>query len=112
MYTDVNMQLLTIQETASLLRVSPITVRRYISDGRLDAVRAGKGVRVKQESVERFVQPVEPKNEQPQTMVPQGRPLTFDDPLWGLVGSATDAEPTDSSKKYEYLAEGWSPKQV
>lgn len=33
------------------------------------------------------------------------RALTEDDPLWALVGSATDAEPSDASKKHEYLGE-------
>ena len=33
------------------------------------------------------------------------RRLTEDDPLWALVGSATDAKPSDASKKHEYLAE-------
>src|SRR5690242_16911405 len=105
MYTDVTMELLTVQETAHLLKVTPITVRRFIAAGRLAAVKAGKGVRVNKESVEQFISPVEPKQEQPASAQPKGRPLTFDDPLWELVGSATDAEPTDASKKYEYLAE-------
>jgi hypothetical protein len=40
-----------------------------------------------------------------------GRPMTFDDPLFQLIGSVTDAPPTDSSKKYEYLADAIAPKQ-
>ncbi len=36
--------------------------------------------------------------------------MTFDDPLFELIGSATDAAPTDSSKKYEYLAEAFANK--
>ncbi len=39
----------------------------------------------------------------------EDQPLTRDDPLWELVGSATDAPPTDASKKYEYLAEAYTP---
>ena len=35
--------------------------------------------------------------------------LTRDDPLWQLVGSATDASPTDAAKKHEYLAEAYTP---
>ncbi len=35
--------------------------------------------------------------------------LTRDDPLWRLVGSATDASPTDASKKHKYLAEAYTP---
>ena len=34
--------------------------------------------------------------------------LTRDDPLWELVGSATDAPPTDAAKKHEYLAEAYT----
>ncbi len=36
------------------------------------------------------------------------RRLTRDDPLWELVGSATDAPPTDAAKKHEYLAEAYT----
>ena len=46
------MELLTVQETAQMLRVAPITIRRYIADGRLPAVKVGKGVRVRRESID------------------------------------------------------------
>ncbi len=36
--------------------------------------------------------------------------MTFDDPLFKLIGSAMDAPPTDSSKKLEYLADALAPK--
>ncbi len=97
------MELLTVHEAAKLLKLNPITVRRFIAQGRLPAVRAGKGVRVSKEAVDQFITPVEPK---PTKGVLSGQPLTREDALWKLVGSATWAEPTDSSKKYEYLAEG------
>jgi excisionase family DNA binding protein len=106
------MELLTIRETARILRVSTVTVRRFIADGRLPAVRVGKGVRVDQQALEQFAQPVAPKepngNSGPRRH--QGRPMTADDPLSQLVGSVTDAPPTDSSKKYEYLADAIAPK--
>jgi hypothetical protein len=35
----------------------------------------------------------------------KGKLLTFADPLWKLVGKATEAKFTDSAKKHEYLAE-------
>ena len=41
----------------------------------------------------------------------RGRPLSRADALWQLVGSAQEAPPTDASKKYEYLAEAYSPQQ-
>jgi excisionase family DNA binding protein len=54
------MDLLTIPETARLLRVTPITVRRYIAAGRLPAVRVGKGIRVRREAVDDLITPVVP----------------------------------------------------
>jgi excisionase family DNA binding protein len=52
------MELLTVQETARLLRVSPITIRRYIASGRLPAERVGRGIRVRRTAIEGFVSPV------------------------------------------------------
>jgi len=103
------MELLTVHEAAQTLRVSLITVRRYIASGKLRAVRAGKGVRVHRESLEQFITPVEPREGEPGPVLPRGKALSSGDPLWELVGSATDAEPTDASKKYEYLAEALAP---
>lgn len=97
------MELLTIQETAVLLRVNPITVRRYIADGRLAAVRIGRGVRVRREALDGLAKPEEPENPGAGSQRGNGKPLTFDDPLWQLVGSATDAAPSDASRKYAYL---------
>jgi len=59
MYSSIlpDMELLTVNETAKLLRVSPITVRRRIADGQLEAVRVGKGIRVRREAVDEFLRP-------------------------------------------------------
>jgi len=53
------MELLTVAETAKLLRVSLITVRRRIAEGQLRAVRVGKGIRVPMEALKEFLAPVE-----------------------------------------------------
>ena len=45
------MELLTVDETARLLKVAPVTVRRYIAEGRLPAVRVGRAVRVRRDAV-------------------------------------------------------------
>ncbi|MSQ27465.1 MAG: hypothetical protein EXR51_04940 [Dehalococcoidia bacterium] len=47
------------------------------------------------------VEPAEP----PSRKHVKGGVITKDDALWQLVGSANDAEPTDASQKYEYLAQ-------
>lgn len=90
------MELLTVRETAELLRVTPLTVRRYIQDGRLPAVKVGKGVRVRKEAVDQFVKPVAPKPGQPSPSLSRGKPFTMDDPLW-VVGIADRPEDLESA---------------
>jgi excisionase family DNA binding protein len=46
------MELLTVNEVATMLRVSPLTVRRHIASGRLRALRVGRRIRVPRECVE------------------------------------------------------------
>ena len=53
-------QLLTIEETAKILKVHKATLRRWDKEGRLKAVRIGsrRGIgdrRYKQEDIERFI---------------------------------------------------------
>jgi excisionase family DNA binding protein len=45
------LELLTVGEVAARLRVSPVTVRRLIKSGTLEAVRIGRLVRVAPEAV-------------------------------------------------------------
>jgi excisionase family DNA binding protein len=97
------MDLLTVQETAAMLRVSTVTVRRYIASGRLAAIRVGRGVRIEREAVEHFVTPVDLRDTPSEL---DGRPFTFDDPLWEIVGTVDDDGPTDFSINADkYLAD-------
>ena len=50
------MALLTMQEVANRLKVSVWTVRRYIRDGKLKAIKLNRGLRVREEDLERFLQ--------------------------------------------------------
>jgi hypothetical protein len=67
---------------------------------------------VRNESVDQFAQPAEVPPSERGARGHRGRPLTFEDPLWELVGSATEADPTDASKKYQYLGEALTPSTV
>lgn len=49
---DAGARYLTPAETADLLRVSLRTVRRMLAEGRLDAVRIGRLVRIRRSSVD------------------------------------------------------------
>ncbi len=121
------MQLFTFQETAAMLKVSPMTIRRYFASGKLAAVRVGRRVRIRQEVIEQFLEPVEPETIKAETETPRNgifedadgrtflmdngrrvevRPLTFDDPLWGIVGIIDGDGPTDASVNHDkYLAD-------
>jgi excisionase family DNA binding protein len=103
-----DMELLTVQETAELLKVAPVTVRRYIASAQLAAVRVGRGMRVPKGEVEDFAKPPESGRQQgnrPNRRRPPGV-LTWEDPLWNIVGIASGDGPTDvSSNKHKYLAD-------
>lgn len=47
--------LVSVREVADQLGVHPETVRRLIHDGRLDAVRVGRVLRVHRDAVDRFL---------------------------------------------------------
>jgi excisionase family DNA binding protein len=114
------MDLLTVRETADLLRVSPVTVRRYIASGALPARRVGRSVRVEQDEAERFARPIAnghgvngaESSENGVSSAGRKRPrkprhLTYDDPIWSLAGIfGVHGGPTDVARsKYKYLAE-------
>jgi excisionase family DNA binding protein len=105
------MEFFTIRETAQLLKVSPITIRRYIDAGRLQAVRVGRSVRVRREAIEAFLTPVGPNRARSTVRRPVGRPLTPDDSLWNIVGiadSGPDGPHDVASNKHKYLADAYA----
>lgn len=100
------MDLLTVQESARILKVNPITVRRHIAAGRLAAVRVGARVRVPREALEHFLAPVEPREATNREGAPTDGVFTKDDPLWDIVGAGHSTGPNDVSEhKQRYLAE-------
>lgn len=91
------MELLTVQETTAILKLSEGTVRRHIAAGRLPALRVGRLIRIRREAVERFLEPVSPE---------LWKPITADDPLWNIVGIINDDGPTDVSENiHRYVAD-------
>src|SRR5215217_6481370 len=88
------MELPTVNETAAMLKVSPLTVRRHIAAGRLSAVRVGRAVRILRNALEQLITPM-PKadSEEDETTIPLRRPITADDALWNIVGIIDDDGP-------------------
>ena len=46
--------LLNVNQVAFILKVHPLTVRKYIKDGKLKAIRAGGNIRIKESSLLEF----------------------------------------------------------
>jgi excisionase family DNA binding protein len=46
--------LLNVTQTAYILKVHPLTVRRYIREGRLKAIKAGGNIRIKESDLAEF----------------------------------------------------------
>jgi excisionase family DNA binding protein len=49
-------RLLTVGEVAAMMRVSTMTVYRLIKSGELGAIRIGRGYRIPQRDVERYLE--------------------------------------------------------
>ena len=86
------MTLFTISEAAQQLRLHPITIRRYIREGKLAALQVGGRIRITEETLAKFSHSHNPL---PHKKPPLGsksihhRPFTPADPLWRLKGAGT-----------------------
>lgn len=50
-----NNSFLTVKQVAELLQIHWQTVLNYIKNGKLDAVRLGKGYRIPKEAIDKYV---------------------------------------------------------
>lgn len=46
----------SVNQAAFLLKIHPLTVRRYLKEGKLKALRAGGAVRVAKSDIDKFLQ--------------------------------------------------------
>lgn len=103
------MELLTIKEVASALRVSTVTVRRYVAAGTLPAVRVGRAIRIDRQAVESFAVPVDGSSNGDSEANDVGTLLDADSPFWGIVGIIDDEGPSDVSANTDsYLVHAYS----
>ncbi|HYM65106.1 MAG TPA: helix-turn-helix domain-containing protein [Candidatus Sulfotelmatobacter sp.] len=80
--------LLNINQVAFILKVHPLTVRRYIREKKLNAVRAAGNVRVKESELANFNKDftVAPSRRQEIRKIRPAKIFTLDDPLFRLKG--------------------------
>ena len=102
------MDLLTVQEAAAMLRVSQVTLRRYVASGKLPAVRVGRNVRIERSAAEGIAMPVpavRPASDEPGGELPDNpKVFTLDAAFWSIVGMIDDDSPNDmASDKYKHF---------
>lgn len=52
--------LLNVNQAAFILKVHPLTIRRYIKQGKLKAIKAGGNIRIKESQLQEFNKDFEP----------------------------------------------------
>lgn len=82
----------TINQTAIILKVHPLTIRRYIRERKLKAYRVGGTIRISVNNLKSFTQNFIPRpkhaktNPIPSSEVSTKKSFTFDDPILRLRG--------------------------
>lgn len=90
-------QLYTVEQTALILKVHPLTIRRYIKTGRLKAVKVGGNIRVPQSEIDNFSKAIIPN------LVSSRRvrsdvvaKFALDDPIFSLRGKGLSIKGFDA----------------
>jgi len=81
--------LLSVKQVAFILHVHPLTVRRYIRDKRLRAVKVGGNIRINENDLQDFHKDIVLAEQQPKIFKPAvllDKQFTLDDPLLRLEG--------------------------
>lgn len=88
----------TINQAAIVLKVHPLTVRRYIKEGKLKAFRAGGNIRIGLNDLRAFTQNFIPHQKQTrfQTSTPN-KEFNFGDPLLSLKGKGLNISKLEES---------------
>ncbi len=83
--------LFTIKQVSYILKVHQLTVRRYVREKKLTAVKIGGAVRIREEELQKF-QKNYSVGEKSSTVKPDEKTkkvFSFDDPLFRLDGIST-----------------------
>ena len=59
--------LFNVKQAAFILKVHPLTIRRYVKEGRLKAIRVGGNVRIKEKDLQEFNKDFTPREQTPKS---------------------------------------------
>lgn len=101
---DLEDSFLTVAEVAEMLKLNPQTVRNWIDQGSLPAIRMGRRVRIRRSDFDRVVeQSATTSGRSPQPAGPSaedfwgGTPVGLAEPAADAGGLAADAAPADAA---------------
>ena len=82
--------LFNVNQAAFILKVHPLTIRRYLKEGKLKAIRAGGNVRIKESDLREFGQEFSTQPKQTHKLLPKRadivKTFTSADPIFRLRG--------------------------
>ncbi len=84
-----------VNQAAFIMKVHPLTIRRYIREGVLKAVRLGGNVRIKEQDLQHFMRDFEPRSKKetsPFRKISQQKKFTTADPFLRLKGRAVTVD--------------------
>ena len=86
--------LFSVKQAAYILKVHPLTVRRYIKEERLKAVKVGGNVRIRESALAEFNKDFSPNKQLPKIPTKQSAFKTFNeiDPLFQLQGKGASLD--------------------
>ncbi len=94
-----NNNLLSVKQVAYILKVHPLTIRRYINDKRLKAVKVGGNIRIAENDLQDFhkdVTPPSPANKIFKSTKLTAKQFSEDDPFFRLKGRGANLHLTNN----------------
>ncbi len=88
--------LLSVRQVAFIIKVHPLTIRRYIREQKLKAVKVGGNVRIRELDLEQFTRDFSPRERQigrlSDHILKTGKIFTSEDPFLQMEGRGASVE--------------------